>query len=77
MHRCTKPIGMEELPEEVIEEAEGVNVAHSHEGVWPEEDSLLEHLQSRHRLPADPGLSAATQQGLHDRLHDETNAVED
>jgi hypothetical protein len=77
MHGCAKPIAVEELPEKVIEEAEGANVAHSHDGVWPEDDSLLEHLQSQHRLPADPGLSASTLQGLHDRLHDETNAVEE
>jgi hypothetical protein len=73
----TKPIGMDELPEEVIEDAEEANVAHTHDAVWADDDSLLDHLRSQHQLPADSGLSTSTQQGLHDRLHDETDAVED
>ena len=67
---------MDELPEEVIEDAEEANVAHTHDAVWADDDSLLDHLRSQHQLPADSGLSTSTQQGLHDRLHDETDAVE-
>jgi hypothetical protein len=68
---------MEELPEETIEDAEEVNTAHSHEGVSSENDSLLEHLRSRHQLDTEPGLSASTQEGLHDRLHSSTKAIDD
>ena len=67
---------MDELPDEVIEKAEAANPTHSHDGIGADYDSLLEHLRSQHRLPADSGLSTTTLQGLHDRLHDETDAVE-
>jgi hypothetical protein len=68
---------MQELPEETIEHAEGVNTAHSHEGISSEDDSLVEHLRSHHQLDTETGLSASTQEGLHDRLHDTTKAIDD
>ncbi|MDQ6615379.1 MAG: hypothetical protein M3083_11695 [Actinomycetota bacterium] len=68
---------MDEIPEEAIEEAEGVKPFHSHENVFSENDSLMEHLRSVHQLDVEPQLSATTQEGLHDRLHHESNAIDD
>ncbi|MDQ1391727.1 MAG: hypothetical protein QOF30_704 [Acidimicrobiaceae bacterium] len=69
---------MEELPEETIEEAEEVSTAaHSHDDITSENDSLIEHLRSCHQLEAEPGLSASTQEGLHDRLHSTTKATDE
>ncbi len=68
---------MDELPEEAIQEAEVVTELHSHDSVTWVDGSLVEHLQVAHRLDAVSELSASTQQGLHDRLHDQTDAVDD
>jgi hypothetical protein len=64
---------MEELPEEEIESAETQPVAHDHDPMSDED--LLEHLRSRHGLDAPDHLSRTTADGLHDRLHDETDAA--
>jgi hypothetical protein len=64
---------MEELAEEAIEAAEEQPVAHDH-GPFDDE-GLLEHLRSRHRLDVPADLTRATADGLHDRLHDETDAA--
>jgi hypothetical protein len=37
--------------------------------------ALLEHLRSLHRLDAPEHLSRSTLEGLHDRLHHETDAA--
>lgn len=68
---------MRELPEDDIEAAEGTNVVHSHDRIASEDGTLVEHLQSLHHLDVDPGLSGSTQEGLHDRLHGETDAARD
>jgi hypothetical protein len=68
---------MEELPDQAIEIAEQVTQPHSHESVSSADGSLFEHLQSSHQLDTNPGLSASTQEGLHDRLHGETRAADD
>ena len=70
---------MEEVPEEAIEDAEGrPGVAdHDHEGVSGEDGTLLDHLQQVHQLEVPSGMSASTQDGLHDRLHDDTAAADD
>lgn len=68
---------MEELPEQAIEDAERANVAHSHDGVSSDDGSLVEHLHSVHQLDSEPQVSATTQEGLHDRLHSETRAIDD
>jgi len=65
----------EEVPVEEIEAAEGANLDHSHEGISTEDASLIEHLKSQHQFDTEPGLSASTQQGLHDRMHGETDAA--
>ncbi|MEA2685636.1 MAG: hypothetical protein QOE93_831 [Actinomycetota bacterium] len=68
---------MAELPEEDIEVAEVVTEVapdHGHEGVTGEDGTLADHLASVHALDADPGLSAATQEGLHDRLHGQSKS---
>jgi hypothetical protein len=64
---------MEELPEEAIETAEDQPVAHDHSPL--DDDELLDHLRSRHHLEAPAGLSRSTVDGLHDRLHGETDAA--
>jgi len=65
--------GTEELPEEEIEAAEGQPAAHDH---GPLDDAgLLEHLRSSHRLDVPAHVSRSTAEGLHDRLHDATDAT--
>ncbi len=64
---------MEELPEEEIDAAEDQPVAHDHSPL--DDDELLDHLRSRHRLEAPSDLSRSTADGLHDRLHGETDAA--
>ena len=68
----------DELPEEEIEAAEAVSGAvgdHGHDGVAGVDGTLADHLRTVHDLDADPALSAATQEGLHDRLHGEAEVV--
>ena len=66
-----------ELAEDDIEAAEVTSEAagdHGHDAVTGEDGSLADHLRSVHDLDADPALSAATQEGLHDRLHGQAKA---
>ena len=70
----------EELPEEEIEAAEespAADVDHGHDGVTALDGTLAEHLRTVHDLDADPSLSAATQEGLHDRLHGQSKSSDD
>ena len=67
---------MSELPEEEIEQAETTgSVDHVHVGI-DDDDGLLTHLRMVHQLDT-PDLSESTLQGLHDRLHGETDAAEE
>jgi len=68
---------VDELPEAEIDRAEGVNVAHSHDGITAADGTLLDHLVSVHAVPVEPALSHSTQGGIHDRLHRETKAIDD
>ena len=70
---------MVDVPPEEIEQAEGAGGAagHSHAGVTYEDGSLAEHLGAVHAREVDPGLGAATQEGLHDRLHSVTKAADE
>ena len=75
---------VEEVPEEAIQEAEagpanseGTGAGHDHEGVTGEDGTLLAHLEEVHRLEVPSGMSASTQGGLHDRVHDDTAALDD
>lgn len=63
----------EELPEEAIEAAEEQPAPHSH-GTFDDAE-LLDHLRSSHELETPDHLSRSTLEGLHDRLHDETDAA--
>ncbi|MFN2505055.1 MAG: hypothetical protein ABR540_12675 [Acidimicrobiales bacterium] len=65
------------MPEESIENATGATDEHSHEGVTSEDRTLYEHLRQVHDLEAVEGLSAATLEGLHDRLHGTSKAADD
>lgn len=65
----------EELPDEEIEVAEERPAQHHHD-TFEDDDALRLHLQSPHGLDAPEHLSRATLEGLHDRLHDETDAAE-
>ena len=65
----------EELPEAEIERAEERPAAHEHGEM--DDDDLLAHLRSPHGLGAPDQLSRPTLEGLHDRLHDETDAADD
>jgi hypothetical protein len=65
-----------DLPEEEIEAAErAAPPEHDHDGISADDDTLLEHLQACHDLDAPEDLSGGTLQGLHDRLHEETDAA--
>jgi hypothetical protein len=69
-----------ELPAEEIEAAEtssDVVGDHDHAAVAAVDGTLADHLRAVHDLDADPGLSAATQEGLHDRLHGQSKASDD
>jgi hypothetical protein len=70
---------MGELPEEAIEDAAGTPVveSHSHDGVTAEDGTLADHLVRAHQLDMPETLSGATQEGLHDRLHERSKAADD
>jgi hypothetical protein len=65
----------EELPEDEIEAAETRPAAHDHGAL--DDEAFLAHLQSPHGLDAPDHLSRATLEGLHDRLHHESDAADD
>jgi len=65
----------EELPDEEIEVAEERTAGHHHP-TFDDDDALRLHLQSPHGLDAPEHLSRTTLEGLHDRLHEETDAAE-
>ncbi|MEA2827150.1 MAG: hypothetical protein QOG43_1589 [Actinomycetota bacterium] len=70
----------DELPAEEIEAAEASPVAdvdHGHDRVTALDGTLADHLRTVHDLDADPSLSAATQEGLHDRLHGQSKSSDD
>jgi hypothetical protein len=67
----------EELPEDEIEEAEDRPVAHDHRSLDDDDDALLGHLRSAHGLDSPDHLSRTTLDGLHDRVHHETDAAAD
>ncbi|HET9772441.1 MAG TPA: hypothetical protein VFS16_16220 [Acidimicrobiia bacterium] len=64
----------EELPEPEIEAAEERPAPHRHEVM--DDDALLAHLQDQHGLDTPEHLSRSTLEGVHDRLHDETDATD-
>ena len=66
----------EELPEAEIEAAEDRPASHHH-GTVDDDDDLLVHLRSAHGLDTPDHLSRSTLDGIHDRLHDETDAAAD
>lgn len=74
---------MEEVPEEAIQEVEAAtdtvdtSAEHDHQGVTAEDGILRSHLEEVHGLEVPSGMSASTQGGLHDRLHDDTAAFDD
>ena len=68
---------MDEVPEAQIEAAERRPADHSHAGVDPAEGGLADHLRSAHGVEVPAGMSAATQEGLHDRVHAERHAADD
>ena len=65
----------EELPEAEIEAAEDRPALHRHGAL--DDEGLLVHLRSIHGLDTPDHLSRSTLDGIHDRLHDETNAAAD
>ncbi len=69
---------MVDLPPDELEQAEAIQPAgdHPHEGITAEDGTLAEHLGAAHALDVEDDLSAATQEGLHDRLHRESKAAD-
>ena len=63
----------EELSEGAIEAAEEAPAPHDH-GTF-DDAALLDHLRAGHDLKTPDHLSRSTLEGLHDRLHDETDAA--
>jgi hypothetical protein len=68
---------LEELPEEEIEQAEEQPSAHDHGSLDDDDDTLLAHLRAAHGLDTPDHLSRTTLDGLHDRVHHETDAAAD
>ena len=66
-------MNQDEIPENEIEAAESRPAAHDHGAL--DDAGLVEHLRTAHRLDVPDDLSRATAEGLHDRLHDETDAA--
>jgi hypothetical protein len=64
----------EELPDHEIAVAEERTAQHRHE-TFVDDDALRAHLRSPHGLDAPEHLSRTTLEGLHDRLHDETDSA--
>ncbi len=71
------PEGLAEEEIEAAEERSAVVGDHGHDGVTGLDGTLAEHLRTMHDLEADPTLSAATQEGLHDRLHGQSKSSDD
>ena len=67
----------EPVTEEELETAEAIPSEHVHEGVSPDDDTLAAHLRDVHRLSLEASMSAATLNGIHDRVHEEAHAVDD
>jgi hypothetical protein len=63
----------EELPEAEIEAAEERPAPHRHDAL--DDEGLSAHLQALHGLDVPEHLSRPTLEGLHDRLHHETDAT--
>jgi hypothetical protein len=68
---------VEELSEGEIERAEERPAAHDHGSLGDDDDALLAHLRSGHGLDSPDHLSRTTLEGLHDRVHHETDAAAD
>ena len=64
-----------ELPEDQIRAVEDGSPPHHH-GAF-DDVAFLDHLRSCHGLDTPDHLSRATLEGLHDRLHDESDAAAD
>ena len=64
-----------ELPEDQIQAAEDVPASHHHGDF--DDEALQAHLRSPHGLDTPDHLSRATLEGLHDRLHHESDAADD
>ncbi len=67
---------MDDVPESEITAAERRPADHSHAGVSPHDGTLAGHLREVHRVDVPDGMSAATQEGLHDRVHAERHAAD-
>lgn len=68
-------MSMDEIPEEAIEAAEDRPATHDHGAL--DDAALVEHLRAEHGLDVPGPLSRSTAEGLHDRLHEETDAIDD
>ena len=67
----------EPVTDEELERAEARPSEHVHEGVSPNDGTLAAHLRDVHRLSLETSMSAATLNGIHDRVHEEAHAVDD
>lgn len=67
----------EQVPEERLLEGERRTTDHHHGDVAVTDQALEAHLVSDHGAELPERLSLGTLQGLHDRFHGETHAVDD
>lgn len=67
----------EPVTEDELEASEAIPSEHVHEGVSPDDGTLAAHLRDVHRLSLETSMSAATLNGIHDRVHEGTRAVDD
>lgn len=69
--------GIEPLTEEDLESAEAIPSEHFHDGISSEDGTLEEHLRSVHQLNLESAVSASTLNGIHDRVHEESHAIDE
>lgn len=68
---ATEPVG-----EDALEIAEALPSEHRHEGITVEDGTLEKHLREVHLLEVDSAVSGSTLNGIHDRVHEESHAVD-
>jgi hypothetical protein len=68
---------MDQVPEECLRAGEHGRVNHHHHEVEITEESLLDHLATRHATAMPETLSFGALRGIHDRFHGEAHATDD
>ena len=70
------PDAIEPVGEDALEVAEALPSEHGHHGITAEDGTLEAHLREVHLLKLDSAVSGSTLNGIHDRVHEESHAVD-